>query len=779
MATTTDATDTTTVRATVTSAPTGSAYNGISANAADFATGVTASGSAIAAVMTLTASTTANAGTLGSVGGPADKSATVGYVYTYGSYDAGTTVRAGSATLNFTPDVAGTYTILISAGTGANTTKFTNGDVTTSVTITTAGTPTAISTAVTGKVVNNATNGAVLAISLKDSNGNATVLGLNESLNLTKTTASAITLSASSLGSGTANTKGVYFVTATDGGTIATGADVITISGGGLLPSTLTTNTSVSTVNATTAAGALDLTDATGYSGTATPYKSNGASHGFTLTLSAAPSATATTYYPVDVVVTGGLSYATSIAVAATKLTGTVTVSQALGTTTTAVTVTSNNAIVVNYEKAALTTAAVQGQTSVLSATGGKNSFTVLASDQYGNALSYVAVAVSVSGRNTVSSTSVGVTDANGLISYSFTDAGTTGTKDTFSFVASAGTVTLAAVTASVTYGTVTVDSVTVSGGSKAETVAGTTLTAIGAGDNGPEGSAVGISAVVKDASGNLLAGVPVVFTVDKGLVKKTSAVDYATVYTNSAGKATSYVFNWVPGTQTVTATAGGKSSTDYLTWAATAASSARVLSVSATGDIVTVKVVDRFGNAVKGVSVDLSRTGTGLFGNGSSTQTVVTDKNGTSDVRFSGTGTVVAELNTTTYDQSADVAGQISATAVTAAVAGTTKGTGASLAPAGVSKATIAIEEAANSTLAAAQSASDAAAEATDAANAATDAANAAAEAADAATAAAQDAADAVAALSTQVSEMIDALKKQITALTNLVIKIQKKVKA
>jgi hypothetical protein len=84
------------------------------------------------------------------------------------------------------------------------------------------------------------------------------------------------------------------------------------------------------------------------------------------------------------------------------------------------------------------------------------------------------------------------------------------------------------------------------------------------------------------------------------------------------------------------------------------------------------------------------------------------------------------------------------------------------------------------------AQAATDAAAEATDAANAATDAANAAAEAADAATAAAQDAADAVAALSTQVTEQIAelkaqnaALRKQITALTNLIIKIQKKVKA
>jgi len=47
------------------------------------------------------------------------------------------------------------------------------------------------------------------------------------------------------------------------------------------------------------------------------------------------------------------------------------------------------------------------------------------------------------------------------------------------------------------------------------------------------------------------------------------------------------------------------------------------------------------------------------------------------------------------------------------------------------------------------------------------------------AAQAAAQDAADAVVALSVADSDMISAHKKQITALTNLVIKIQKKVKA
>jgi hypothetical protein len=77
------------------------------------------------------------------------------------------------------------------------------------------------------------------------------------------------------------------------------------------------------------------------------------------------------------------------------------------------------------------------------------------------------------------------------------------------------------------------------------------------------------------------------------------------------------------------------------------------------------------------------------------------------------------------------------------------------------------------------ASAATDAANEATDAANAATDAALAAADAADAATAAAQDASDAVAALSASVSKLISSLRAQITSLTNLVIKIQKKVRA
>jgi hypothetical protein len=488
--------------------------------------------------------------------------------------------------------------------------------------------------------------------------------------------------------------------------------------------------------------------------------------------------ATADDVYPVKVVVTNGDTYATTVTVAKGKKTGTVSVSQALSTTLSSVVVSVGaSSVTINRAAAVLTTVSLASNNSaILSATAGKNTFTAKVVDQYANAVANAAVSVAVSGRNTVATTSLGVTNADGLISYTLTDAGTTGTRDTVTF--SIASTPASSATATVTYGTVTVGTVTVTGGSTAETVAGATKFNISADDNGPEASYKEIKAVVKDANGNLLAGVPVTFTVDNGAIVKTAAIDYATVYTGADGSATTRAFGWTVSKQTVTATAGGVAKSGHINWVAEDATTARVLSATATGDIVSFKVVDRFGNPVKGVSIDLSRTGTGLFGSGKSTDTATTDKNGTADIRFIGSGTVVAEL-AATYAQAYDKAGEIAETAVTAAVAGTTKGTGASLAPAGVAKVSIAIAEGSDPVAVSSQAAADAAAEATDAANAATDAANAAAEAADAATAAAQDAADAVAALSTQVSEMVDALKKQITALTNLVIKIQKKVRA
>jgi len=78
-----------------------------------------------------------------------------------------------------------------------------------------------------------------------------------------------------------------------------------------------------------------------------------------------------------------------------------------------------------------------------------------------------------------------------------------------------------------------------------------------------------------------------------------------------------------------------------------------------------------------------------------------------------------------------------------------------------------------------AAKAATKASEDASAAAQAAAEAAAVASKAAEAATAKAQEAVDAVTALSAQVATLVAALKKQITYLTNLVIKIQKKVRA
>jgi hypothetical protein len=701
------------------------------------------------------------------------------------------TLTAVGFVVDFTADVAGTYQILVSAS--KTNTSYTAGDASTVLSITTVGAPTKISVASLGGAVTTGsaiTDGQLFSVTLTDANGNDTVLAADEGIAVTSNDAT-VTVSDAALAAGD-STDGEYLVHAYQASAVAAGSATITFKGTGLLSSTLVTNVTATKVVTTT------MTTDTVICTTSTQCPSDTAAlsnadvvqvasaPGLTIGGADAASGTAAKYFHItilnDATTYKWASFMTQAAVA-TGGTALTTLAYTPGVSPSALGEVDvdfgSKVITFQYEKPAAKTIALANTTNtVLSALAGTNTFVAKVTDQYGSAVANTAVTVKVSGRNTVATKTLGVTDANGLISYSLTDAGTTGTADTVTFTATVSVGGTGSALAYVNYGTVTVDTVTVSGGSKAETVVGSTLTSISGADNGPETSAVAIKAVVKDASGNLLAGVPVVFTVSSGLIKKTASVDYATVYTGSDGAASTSVFDWKSGTQTITATAGGKSSTDYLTWAANVASNARVLSAVATGDIVSLKVVDRFGNAVQGVTINLSRTGAGLFGNGASTQNIDTDKNGTADVRFTGSGTVIAEL-AATYAQAYATAGNITTKAATAATAGTTAGTGATLTPAGVSKVSIAIEESANSTLAAATAASDAAAEATDAANAATDAANAAAEAADAATAAAQDAADAVAALATQVTEMMDAMKKQITALTNLVIKIQKKVKA
>jgi hypothetical protein len=231
-------------------------------------------------------------------------------------------------------------------------------------------------------------------------------------------------------------------------------------------------------------------------------------------------------------------------------------------------------------------------------------------------------------------------------------------------------------------------------------------------------------------------------------------------VYDNSA----IYVLGTTTGVATVTATNGTITSKATINFTNAADLDERVVSATESNGVVTATVKDAFGNAVSGASLDVTTSGGAVVG-ASTYGSYKTASDGTVAFNVTGAGSVtvkLAVLKTGNLKDSGDIYGLVS-----------TPG-----APAGVRSATVStvgVTQASD----VAQTAADAAAEATDAANAATDAANAAAEAADAATAAAQDAADAVAALSAQVSSMMSSLKAQLTALTNLVIKIQKKVKA
>jgi trimeric autotransporter adhesin len=186
---------------------------------------------------------------------------------------------------------------------------------------------------------------------------------------------------------------------------------------------------------------------------------------------------------------------------------------------------------------------------------------------------------------------------------------------------------------------------------------------------------------------------------------------------------------------------------------------------------VVTVTPVDASGNKIAAVSSAalLASSSTAITSNtavtigGSTSAVVLADGTALSTAAYDGTDKTNGSFSIVVYMPQAS--GTVTITA---------KG-GSALPLAGQ----VAVTASADVVNASVDAATDAANEATDAANAATDAALAAADAADAATAAAQDASDAVAALSASVSKLISSLRAQITSLTNLVIKIQKKVRA
>jgi hypothetical protein len=273
----------------------------------------------------------------------------------------------------------------------------------------------------------------------------------------------------------------------------------------------------------------------------------------------------------------------------------------------------------------------------------------------------------------------------------------------------------------------------------------------------------VSLNFTARTAADVAVTGIPTVVTVTGGFIQG-SDLKLATTRTIYANEDI-LVVGAKTGVVTVTATNGALTQTASILFV-NAKEDARVLTATESNGTITAKTVDFQGNPVSGVTISVALSaGAGRLGNGATSATFTTAADGT--VSFDVTGAATATISHATLKaflpaDFADAAKTLSTPGIAAGVSSVT------------------VTTLGNTVVAdAAQAASDAAAEATDAANAATDAANAAAEAADAATAAAQDAADAVAALSTQVSELVSALRKQITSLTNLVIKIQKKVRA
>jgi trimeric autotransporter adhesin len=729
---------------------------------------------------------------------------------------------------NSTPDSDSDY----SAGDANTTFSFTTGGSASTVTL----------AAVTGSGIAGASQGVLFSATIKDAAGGVAQLGVNETITLsspstTETMVGVNPTNNANIGSAAATyvatsanfTNGVAYFRWTNS---AAETAVITATGSGLLPATVLGTLSITTRTASSVAATGVFTDSTAQAaaiaagtggrtavtGTYSQSVSRTAtSHSYTVTFGT-PATLAGDYVSAVVTDTSGRitgivggTYAVALTTAAV---GTATTGGTAPVSITATLATAGNSFSVAVAGATLTVTSATSAVTTLSAIspsattirqadGASTAMTVRVLDQFGAAMASQVVTVATAGRNASTTATTVVSDASGYVSFTRADAGTAATvlkadTVTFTFTPTTGSAVTRAYT--VNYGSTAVGTITCTSGAELDTATSVTYRDISSADGAEAGAASLCTVTVRDANGAIMVGVPVTVTTASAgaAVVSTSA----TLYTGAAGTVAPQVYAWTAGAKTFTVTAGSVTSTETVNYRQADAAEVRTIAVRADGNRHYVTASDRFGNPVPGVRIYGSRTGSGLFGGGSPTANGITgspavvDANyGVAEFIFNGgsTESVVtyqvasaADTPSATFGQTDALKGLTDGTTATstftASRAGTAllaeEGVGASFDAAGVNlvRATIAPDTAAADAVSAA---ADAAAEATDAANAATDAANAAAEAADAATAAAQDAADAVAALSTQVTELVSALRKQITSLTNLVIKIQKKVRA
>jgi hypothetical protein len=816
--------DTFAVMVRITSAPAGSAYRSINVSPTLVA-GVAATGNTTTAIINIDKAT-GNGGVLGTVTASTDG---INVVANFSPSTAQVVSTVLSATFNVyvTPDVAGSYTVLVSTNGDDNATPdnagYTAGDANASYTFTTAAavsTVTLAQVAPTGNGIATSTksNGMIFKATIKDSAGAASQLGANESIRVyASSKTGTVTLDAirsTSAGNtlttqtNTAEytltnadfTSGVAYLKFTND-TAETA--VITAVGTGLLSSTITSTLSLTTKTASTVAATGVFTDSTaqaaaialgtgGHTAVTGTYASTSSrtatSHSYKVTLGT-PATLAGDFVTGSVVDTSGkitgLTAATYGYAIATTAVGTATTGGEAAVSITAtlstaaqsftVTVASATLTVTSATSAVTTISAISpSATTVRQADGASTAMTLRVLDQFGAPMATEVVTAATTGRNVSTSSTSLVSDATGYFTYTRADAGTSATvnkQDVVTFTSSSVTSVTKAIT--VVYGSTAVSKIACTSGAELDTATSVTYRDISSADGAEKGAASLCTVTVTDANGAIIVGVPVTVTTASAgaAVLSTSA----TLYTGAAGTVAPQVYAWTIGAKTFTVTAGGVTSTETVNYHQNDAAEVRSISVVADGNRHLVTAKDRFGNPVPGVRIYGTRTGNGLFGGGSPTANAITANPNVDD---STTGVAEFIFNSGSNDsvvkyQVASAADTPSATyGYTSALKGSSDD-GTTALTASVAGTALVAEKGVgasfdaagvNSVTAAIAAGINAADTAADAAAEATDAANAATDAANAAA----EAADAATAAAQDAADAVAALSTQVSEMVN-----------
>ena len=324
--------------------------------------------------------------------------------------------------------------------------------------------------------------------------------------------------------------------------------------------------------------------------------------------------------------------------------------------------------------------------TSMIVKTGAKTDLEVTVADQFGTPKQYYAVTgtLSAGSRNAGVTITTGVTDANGKTTLSLTDASTSTTNlsDVLTIQVTqagvAGDKLTGGNSLTITYSASgAYASLTLTGGNTSTVTVTREIESTTAGDL----SAVNVTTSLKNTLEQSVSGVSLVVTGTDGLVfrkeigklTRPTTGDVKTITIASGESFT--VLAQKPGTHIVTVAGGGLTSTQTFVVSAAKLATARNISAAAAAGRVTATVKDGWGNPVSGVTVNFAADSKGVFGNGVTSTTAVTDASGTAAALVQssdGTGGDVAVIASFTGSQSAALADD-NVTGFAAAVASAT----------------------------------------------------------------------------------------------------------